>query len=414
MIDLVMGRPVYRKLIITAFVTSIAFGGFAMLNFYIFRELLPLPRNGERIIYVQPGDGPAGRLLNHGPLPERSANQRLPHKPPAFDQELFLFNNSMFVSVAMLVVWLLNIGILLIIGKISMRPLLRRIIRYIASYMLIGIVIISIIYPDTSIRVLSHNAGTPGLGGPVLVSPSPHPTPTYRYRTEKGQLPFMTAFVINTIVLAILELILLQDHKSRIELEYAQLKMSHLMARHQHLQHQLQPHFLFNSLSTLKSLIRVSAIGAEEYLLRLSFFLRSSLARNELALHSLAEELQLCMYYLEMQQIRYGNALRFHIQIPEQYIASLTVPAFSLQLLVENAIKHNSLTTERPLVIDISYHEERTIQVKNNKQIKLITEPSSSIGLKNLSERYKMISGDDILIESNEHYFIVTIKALKK
>src|SRR5687768_10755002 len=114
MIDLVMGQPVYRKLIITAFVTSIAFGGFAALNFYIFRELIPLPRDSERIIYLQPGDGPTGRLLNHRPLPERSVHERLLYKPPPFNNELFLFNNSIFISVAMLVVWLLNIGIIFI------------------------------------------------------------------------------------------------------------------------------------------------------------------------------------------------------------------------------------------------------------------------------------------------------------
>jgi hypothetical protein len=409
-----MSRPVYKKLIITAFVTSIAFGGFAMLNFYIFRGLMPMPPDIERIIYLRPGDAPVGKLLHRKPLPEKRGHEGLLYKPPPFNNELFLFNNSIFISGAMLAVWLLNIGILFILEKINMLPWLRWIIRYTAGYILIGIIVVSIIYLGAPIRALSNKAGTPGVEGPVLVSPSIHPIPTYRYHIAKGQLPFMTAIVINTIVLIILELILVQHHKSRILLENAQLKMSHLMARHQHLQHQLHPHFLFNSLGTLRSLIRVSAVEAEEYLLRLSFFLRSSLDRSEMVLHSLAKEMQLCIYYLDMQQIRYGNALHYHIHIPEQYIPSIVLPAFSLQLLAENAIKHNTLTAEKPLVIHISYHEDGTIQVKNNKQLKAITEPSSFIGLKNLAERYKMISGDDIRIESNEHDFIVTIKALKK
>jgi hypothetical protein len=408
-----MNRPVYRKLIITALVTSIAFGGFAVLNFYIFSEWDPFSKESKRIIYLRPGDAPVGRLFHHRQLPEKSVQERPLLNRRPFHKDLFLFNNGMFIAVAMVIVWFLNISILFGAGKIKMPSLWRRIIRYMVSYILIGIVVVSTIYPDTSLKVLSNKAGQPGVQGPVFDPSHVHPTPTYKYHIEKGQLPFMTAFVINTIVLAILELILLQDHKSRIQFENAQLKMNHLVARHQHLQQQLQPHFLFNSLGTLRSLIRNSATEAEEYLLRLSFFLRSSLAWKEGTLHSLAEELQLCVYYLDMQKIRYGNALQYDIQIPEQYLASRAVPAFSLQLLVENAIKHNTLTVERPLAIHISYQEDGTIQVKNNKQIKMTAEASSSIGLKNLSERYKMISGDDISVVSHLHDFIVTIKALK-
>jgi LytS/YehU family sensor histidine kinase len=204
-----------------------------------------------------------------------------------------------------------------------------------------------------------------------------------------------------------------QHHKSEIELENTRLKMSHLLARHQHLQHQLQPHFLFNSLNTLKSLIRTSSGKAEEYLMHLSFFLRSSLAKNELALITLAEEWQLCNYYFEMQKIRYGNAFYYSMQIPDEALATVQVPAFSLQLLAENAIKHNALTIEKPLHIQIAYDGEY-ICVKNNKQAKAITEPASAIGLKNLSERYRMISGNDIEVIDAEHHFIVKIKALKK
>jgi LytS/YehU family sensor histidine kinase len=81
--------------------------------------------------------------------------------------------------------------------------------------------------------------------------------------------------------------------------------------------------------------------------------------------------------------------------------------------LVENAIKHNAFTTDNPLTIHINYDGEGYIQVKNNKNIKTNGEPSSSIGLQNLSERYKMICGNDIIVNTDENDFIVKIKTLK-
>jgi hypothetical protein len=393
-----MGRPVYTKLIITAFVTSIAFGGFAALNFYIFRELIPRVPTGEKVLHIRPDDGPHTPPIHI--LPNSDKRLKRPFFPLAtgYNSELFIVGNSLFMTGAMLVVWLINIGIRLF-NK-------RKLIRYTCSYVLVGLLLVTINYFGAQEHRFTE-ATPPGMRVHI------RPTPTYGVRVESGQLSFMTAVVINTIVLAILELILVQHHKSEIELENTRLKMNHLLARYQHLQHQLQPHFLFNSLNTLKSLIRTSSDAAEEYLLRLSFFLRSSLAKNELALIPLAEEWQLCSYFLEMQKIRYGNAFHYSMQVPDDVLAAVQVPAFSLQLLVENAIKHNALTIEKPLHIQIAY-SDGYICVKNNKQVKAFTEPSSSIGLTNLSERYRMISGTDIEVINEEHHFIVKIKALKK
>ena len=330
-----MGKTVYTKLIVTALVTSFAFGGFAALNFYIFRELIPHAPTGNRIIYIRPENGvpppphiragqPAGNFIRP-PFPMSIATSR----------ELFILKNSLFITGAMLLVWLINIVLLLVIDRMHGKSVKRKLLRYGGSYVLIGLLLTGLLYlgaPD------QHFQKIIGTNMPVHLPP----TPTYRLRFDWGQLPFMTAIVINTIVLAILELILVQNHKSEIELENTRLKMSNLLARHQHLQHQLQPHFLFNSLNTLKSLIRTSPAGAEDYLLRLSFFLRSSLTTNELGLIPLADEVQLCRYYLEMQKIRYGNAFNYVMEIPDEVITAAQVPALTLQLLVENAIKHNT------------------------------------------------------------------------
>ena len=226
--------------------------------------------------------------------------------------------------------------------------------------------------------------------------------------------PFATivmAISLNTVILIILDLILLKEKKTKVEIENAQLKLKNTEALNQHLKQQIHPHFLFNSLNTLKSLINKSPDAAEDYLVRLSDFLRTSISSGEDNIVKVSDELKLCLDYLEMQKIRYGSALQFSIDIPDEIYSSGYVPVFSLQLLSENAIKHNSLTDESPLHIKIIYEEER-ITVSNNLQPKLSTETSPGMGLTNLAERYKILSGDEIIIRTSDNQFSVSIKII--
>lgn len=440
-----MGKSVYKKLILTAFVTSIAFGGFAALNYYIFRELNPIPFNRKFVVMKseKPGSekiSPAGNIVKH--------RIKLPEPSP--------LSNSLFTTGGMLIVWLLNIGILILIEKTAITSQKRAVIRYITSYTVIILIIVTYtslsrversfetLNPGESILsrpdslmlaesgpLLTNSSHTLMIGREISIASTPlkkqgstiidGPAGTVvtaesdsklRVAFAGGPIPFMTAIIINTIVIAILELILLQHHKSQVDLENAQLKMNHLLARHQHLKHQLHPHFLFNSLNTLKSLIKKSPGEAERYLVKLSGFLRSSLTMNDLNIISLKDELQLSIDYMEMQKMRFGEAFNYIIDIPKTVLESVSVPAFSIQLLIENAIKHNVLTVEDPLFVSIDYNYEGYISVKNNKRLKNIHEPSSAIGLKNLSERYKMISGNDITIQEDENAFTVEIQVL--
>lgn len=421
-----MGKSVYKKLVLTALVTSIAFGGFAALNYYIFRELNPV-LSDQKFVVIRPKGQVFKKSLESGAIPGQIS---LPGPSPV--------NNSLYTMAGMLFVWSLNIGILLVVEKLNIHAQKRALTRYIGSYAAITLVIIAYMAfnpPNASFKTFRAPGPSPGhevnrttMTGLAPVdlmdevhlpdSVGPYLKSSNVSRTFKvgfhGRIPFMTAMILNTIVIAILELILLQHHKSQVDLENTQLKMSHLLARHQHLKHQLHPHFLFNSLNTLKSLIKKSPLEAEKYLLRLSGFLRSSLTRNDLDIISLEDELQLCMDYMDMQKIRFGDAFHYTVDMAKATIESVSVPAFSIQLLIENAIKHNALTKEYPLSIRIDYLNDGYIQVKNNKRLKNLHEPSASIGLKNLAERYKMISGDDIKIIESESEFIVQIQALKE
>jgi two-component system LytT family sensor kinase len=205
-------------------------------------------------------------------------------------------------------------------------------------------------------------------------------------------------FLINSVILMTIELVLSRYESARVKLENAELKMLNLQARHEKLKLQLQPHFLFNSLNALKTLIRKDPMQAEGYLLRLSELLRFSITHNEQNLVLLREELKVSLYYLEMQQTRFQGCLSYTIDIPDDIPGLAKVPAFSLQLLLENAIKHNALTREDPLHIYIRYISPRRILVENNRRPKVLSEAGTGLGLKNLSERYRMLAQEDIQI----------------
>jgi two-component system, LytTR family, sensor kinase len=215
---------------------------------------------------------------------------------------------------------------------------------------------------------------------------------------------------INTVILIIQELVLLLEKKTKIESENIQLKIKNIEAANQKLKQQLQPHFLFNSLNVLKTLIRKQPDNAEAYLKRLSDFLRSSLSFDNVNTVKFEEELKLSFDYIEMQKIRFKNAIQFEVSIPEEAGAGI-LPIFSIQLLLENAIKHNAFTIESPLYIKL-FFQNGWITVSNNIQHKSAEDSSSGMGLTNLSERYKIISGDEIDIRSNDTEFSVSIKIL--
>jgi len=250
-------------------------------------------------------------------------------------------------------------------------------------------------------------------------------SPVYQFLSHKpinspisGPLIFVACF--NTLSLIAIELIQSRSAQASIELAYAnmqaensRLRMKSLEAHHEKLKSQLHPHFLFNSLTALKSLIRKDAVLAEDYLIKLSSFLRFSISHNEQNVVPLEEELKFSLYYLEMQKVRLREALVYKVGIPDWCLPDASLPVFSLQLTIENAIKHNLHTQESPLHINIYYQEPGWILVENNIQPRLHTEYTGGLGLKNLSDRYKLLSQDDISIENDGRFFRVYLKVIR-
>jgi two-component system, LytTR family, sensor kinase len=228
--------------------------------------------------------------------------------------------------------------------------------------------------------------------------------------TDIVSLAVVSIFV-NTLIVIFNNYFVLQDAKINADMENSQLKAANSEAANQLLRQQIHPHFFFNALNILKSLYKLDPEAAEEYLVSLSDFLRVSLSSDSFKVITLKDELKLCEDYLGMQKIRFGEALICNVTIADVILENGFVPSFSIQPLLENAIKHNELTKASPLHIFIE-QDSKWIKVSNNIKTKATTEISTGIGLANLSKRYQILSGDEIILENNGATFSVSIKIL--
>ncbi len=241
---------------------------------------------------------------------------------------------------------------------------------------------------------------------PILV----HSIVGYRPDLEFSVLyKLLTTLAINSIILIISNSILLQYEKENADLEIQALKINNLEAQKQMLMQQLQPHFLFNALNTLKSLISENALIAEDYTVRLSEFLRYSIQAQAYELVSLEEELKFTKDYIDLQKVRFNEALMYQIDIDNGFFTK-KIPVFALQTLVENAIKHNAFTERKPLFIQISIEDNR-IKVQNNKLPKKQQDVLGT-GLQNLNQRYQLIADLNIKIVETKDNFTVFLNLL--
>ena len=187
------------------------------------------------------------------------------------------------------------------------------------------------------------------------------------------------------------------------------LKWQNTEAQKQVLMQQLQPHFLFNALSTLKSLISENPTQAEDYTLKLSDFLRYTVQSQNQELATLANELNFANDYLNLQKIRFGDAFLSRLEVSEQYFQK-KIPVLALQVLVENIFKHNYFTEKKPLHFTIKA-KDNLLVVWNEKTSIRLSEKNNT-GLKNLNARYLLICNKGIEILDNENEFQVIIPLL--
>ena len=178
------------------------------------------------------------------------------------------------------------------------------------------------------------------------------------------------------------------------------------------LKNQIDPHFIFNSLNTLSYLISQDQQSAKRFNDTLAKVYRYILIKKEKDLVQLKEEIEFAMNFFYLLKIRYQQGLVMKIEINNIVSENYLLPPLSIQILIENAIKHNHFTEKNPLRIEVKVIEEY-VTVTNNRHIKQFEIQSSQIGLKNLSERYKLITNSVISVTDNKDYFKVTLPILK-
>lgn len=190
-------------------------------------------------------------------------------------------------------------------------------------------------------------------------------------------------------------------------LEAQKLKYENVHAHLHALQNQAQPHFLFNTLNTLTSLIEEDQKTAIEFVQQLSNFYRYLLQREEHHLVRLDEELHFVNSYIFLQKKRFGDNLKIEIDTCEEY-GKKYLPVFVLLILFENAVKHNIVSAELPLNIKV-YCDNNFLAVENNLQKKTSIPPSNGYGLANIQNRYRILGEDEIIIEVTDRFFKVKI-----
>ncbi|MFO7655671.1 MAG: histidine kinase [Bacteroidales bacterium] len=183
------------------------------------------------------------------------------------------------------------------------------------------------------------------------------------------------------------------------------LEKDNIEAKYEALKSQINPHFLFNSLNSLMSLFENND-KATEYIQNLSELLRYVLKRNERQLVLLREEIEILTKYLNIMQIRYDKNLSVNMHISENFY-HLSVPPLTLQVLVENCIKHNVISEEKPLSIHI-FAENESVTVENNLQPKYDMY-STGQGLQNITERYRFFTSREVFVKKSSLTFAVTV-----
>jgi len=222
------------------------------------------------------------------------------------------------------------------------------------------------------------------------------------------KVPFIFLFL--SLILGNAVLFFKKWKESAIQQE--ELKRAHLALQYQSLKDQVRPHFLFNSLSSLATLINTDAEKATRFVHKLSDVYRYVLEQRENELVPLRDDLQFLEDYVYLQKIRFGDSLQVEIKLemdPERMVIPM-----SLQMLAENAIKHNEVSREHPLQIFITSTARGHVIVRNTLQRKELSEPSLGTGLENLRKQIAWFSDEPLLVQEEKDAFIVRIPTFSK
>lgn len=234
-----------------------------------------------------------------------------------------------------------------------------------------------------------------------MIDSGPHPR-GYQYEF------IFRNFFVSALVIGCVLIIRLINQKQSVQLENETLKSEALQSQLESLKNQLSPHFLFNSLTALKTLINESPDIAQDYINNLSKALRYTLQSNEKQLVSLKEEMDFTESYLFLIKLRFDTNLIVNIETSKKF-SGHRLPPLIIQTLLENAVKHNEVSKRKPLTITIQTTNNPSLVVRNTIQEKITEEDGTGIGLTNLSKQFRLLLGKEINISKENNEFRVEV-----
>jgi sensor histidine kinase YesM len=218
----------------------------------------------------------------------------------------------------------------------------------------------------------------------------------------------MVTSMINVIVMGLSDVFLYYRKSHRNELNAEIFKKNKARFQYEQLKNQLNPHFLFNSLNVLDYLVHTDSEKASSFIKKLAGVYRYLLDKERDMLVTFQEELKFTMMYCDLMKERFDTGMSISTEIDEKYLSTYIVPC-SIQLLVENALKHNIVSSSSPLWVKIYIEDDRMIVVENNLQPKITEDQSSKVGLKNIESQYMSMFNKGIEIQKTSDVFRVRI-----
>lgn len=238
----------------------------------------------------------------------------------------------------------------------------------------------------------------------------------YNYPLERNLEPLklnvIYAGLINLFFHLLNAIFLFFDEYKKKLREAEELKRSGAISQLQLIKSQVNPHFLFNSLNVLSGMVVKDNPEANKYIEEFSKVYRYILSNSEKELVTIQSELEFIQPYIFLLQKRFPEGLKVSINVPDMYKNYYIIPV-ALQMLVENAIKHNIVSRVRPLHIEMYVNGNQTIVVKNNYQPRQTSENSTLIGLQNISKRYELVSGKSVKVNTGTEHFEVVLPLLQ-
>ena len=231
-------------------------------------------------------------------------------------------------------------------------------------------------------------------------------------QTFNGALFIRLAFT-SVIINVVQHAFFTQDKMTALLVEKEQLQSENLKIQLKELRNQMDPHFFFNSLNTLRSMVRQGHENSEQFIIGLSDFYRQILKNQENTTLSLSEELKVLTSYLFLMKNRNEKALHTDVGDIDESYADYKIPTLALQSVVENCFKHNIMSSKMPMKIKIQTTDDAYVEVTNNLQPKLDPQETSGLGLNLLEKRYQLLQVErGVIVHEKEDVFSVKLKLI--